>query len=130
MSKPRGVIVLHTSAPADTSAGHLLTVSVGFNPTSRQFIATRRANGRIRQVFVGPSLTLACSAANQALEDLAPLETLVSEPEAGAYRRTRPQYQQEVRFSEALSRLAALGFVETPTAGASPRSVPWVGLAT
>jgi hypothetical protein len=125
MSKPRGVIVLHTSAPADTSAGHLLTVSVGFNPTSRQFIATRRANGRIRQVFVGPSLTLACSAANQALEDLAPLETLVSEPEAGAYRRTRPQYQQEVRFSEALARLATLGFLEAPTVGASPRSVTW-----
>ena len=130
MSKPRGLIVLHPSAPADTSAGHVLTVSVGFNPTSHQFIATRRANRRIRQVFVGPSLTLACSAANQALEDLAPLERLVTEAEAGAYRRTHPQYQQEVRFSEALARLAALGFVEAPTGGGSARSVPWGALAT
>jgi hypothetical protein len=59
-----------------------------------------------------------------------PLETLLTEPEPGAYRRTRPQDQREVRFSEALARLAALGFVEAPAAGASPRSVPWGGLAT
>lgn len=101
--------VLATSAPAVSEQGDELTVAVSFEPTSGEFVATKAANGQIEQVFSGPSLRLACSAANQALEDLAPLETLIQEPAPGRYRRTRPQYQQEVRFALALERLAELG---------------------
>ena len=61
----------------------------------------------VREVFRGPSLTLACSAANQAIEDLAPLPS-ASDRQAAQYRRTRPAYEQDVHFAEALRRLGEL----------------------
>ena len=62
----------------------------------------------VREVFRGPSLTLACSAANQAIEDLAPLPSAIRAPKAAPYRRTRPAYEQDVHFAEALRRLGEL----------------------
>jgi hypothetical protein len=100
-------VALDTSAPAiSTEHGTALTVAVTFDPRSCHFVATTEQDGRVDQVFAGPSLALACSAANQALEDLAPLPSLIRECGSARYRRTHPQYQQEVHFSEALTRLS------------------------
>ena len=102
-------MTLASSAPvvASRSDGEL-TIAVSFEPGSCQFVATR-VDGRCRYtVYSGPSLVLACSSANQALTMLAPLESLVCARDGDPYRRTRPQYLQEVRFCDALTRLSKL----------------------
>jgi hypothetical protein len=105
-------VMLASSAPAVSSQGDReLTVAVSFDPGSCQFIATRVEGATSHRVDSGPSLTLACSAANQALETLAPLESLIRERPGDLYRRTRPQYLQEVHFCEALKRLGELAGV-------------------
>jgi hypothetical protein len=85
--------------------GGELTTTVGFDPGAGAFVATCREGAHRRVVFVGPSLTLACSAANDALQALAPLESLIRARENHCYRRARPQYLQEVHFSDALRTL-------------------------
>ena len=102
-------VTLASSAPVVASRGDgELTVAVSFEPGSCQFVATR-VEGRFRHtVYFGPSLVLACSSANQALLMLAPLESLVCARDGDAYRRTRPQYRQEVRFCDALTHLGQL----------------------
>src|SRR5947209_1356878 len=66
--------VLHTSAPLRAiGRDSELVVAVTFAPALREFVAATAEDDVVRQVFRGPSLPLACSAANQALEDLAPL---------------------------------------------------------
>ena len=101
--------VLHTSAPLRAvRCGSELVVTVTFAPASREFAAATAEDDVVREVFRGPSLTLACSAANQALEDLAPLPSAARAPKAVHYRRTRPAYEQDVHFAEALRRLGEL----------------------
>jgi hypothetical protein len=75
--------------------GGELTTIVGFDPGAEAFVATIREDAHSHVVFIGPSLTLACSAANEALRALAPLESLIRAHENHCYRRTRPQYLQE-----------------------------------
>jgi hypothetical protein len=101
-------VVLHRSAPAVSRDGAELTVAVTFDPSSRQFVASSSSSGHVQRVFVGPSLTLACAAASQALAERAPLCTLIRGFGTAQYRRTRPQYQHEVRFSATLARLGEL----------------------
>src|SRR5436190_22919736 len=73
------------------------------------------------RVYWGPSLTLACSAANQALDTLARLETFIRVCEGDPYRRTCPQYEQEVHFHRALLRLAELaGADQDPALDVTP----------
>jgi hypothetical protein len=100
--------VLHTSAPllAVGSEGELV-VTVTFAPAS-EFVAATVEGDQVREVFRGPSLPLACSAANQALDDVAPLPSPIRAPSARRYRRTRPAYEQDVHFVEALRRLGEL----------------------
>ena len=101
--------VLDTSPPLRAiGRGSELVVTVTFVPAAREFAAATVDDGGVREVFRGPSLTLACSAANQALEDLAPLPSAVRAPNAVHYRRTRPAYEQDVHFAEALRRLGEL----------------------
>jgi hypothetical protein len=101
--------VLDTSPPLRAiGRGSELVVTVTFVPAAREFAAATTEDDVVREVFRGPSLTLACSAANQALEDLAPLPSAVRAPEAVHYRRTRPAYEQDVHFAEALRRLGEL----------------------
>ena len=104
-----GPAVLHTSAPL-LAVGHdsELVVTVTFAPASCEFVAATAEGDEVREVFRGPSLPLACSAANQALEDISPLPRPIRVPSAGRYRRTRPAYEQEVHFAEALRRLGEL----------------------
>jgi hypothetical protein len=85
-----------------------LIAIVTFAPASCRFNAAIVQEGRVHELFSGPSLPLACSAANQALEDLAPLATAVRPPRAARYRRTRPAYEQDVHFADALGRLGEL----------------------
>jgi hypothetical protein len=102
-------VTLASSAPlASTQGAGELTSAVELNPEVCRFVATTREGARTRLVFTGPSLTLACAAANQALEARAPLESLIQPPEDYLYRRTRPQYLQEVHFCDALRRLGEL----------------------
>jgi hypothetical protein len=112
-----GLAAQRVSAPAvlDTSPplraigrGSELVVTVTFVPAAREFAAATAEDDVVREVFRGPSLTLACSAANQALEELAPLPSAVRAPKAVHYRRTRPAYEQDVHFAEALRRLGEL----------------------
>lgn len=101
--------VLDTSPPLRAiGRGSELVVTVTFVPAAREFAAATAEDGGVREVFRGPSLNLACSAANQALEDLAPLPSAVRAPKAVHYRRTRPAYEQDVHFAEALRRLGEL----------------------
>ena len=101
--------VLHTSAPLlAVGRDSELVVTVTFAPASREFVAATAEGDEVREVFRGPSLPLACSAANQALEDIAPLPSLIRMPRTGHYRRTRPAYEQDVHFAEALRRLGEL----------------------
>jgi hypothetical protein len=101
--------VLDTSPPVRAiGRGSELVVIVTFVPAARGFAAATAEDDVVREVFRGPSLTLACSAANQALEDLAPLPSAVRAPEAVHYRRTRPAYEQDVHFADALRRLGEL----------------------
>jgi hypothetical protein len=101
--------VLDTSPPLRAiGRGSELVVAVTFVPAAREFAAATAEDDVVREVFRGPSLTLACSAANQALEDLAPLPSAVRAPKAVHYRRTRPAYEQDVHFAEALRRLGEL----------------------
>ena len=99
-------VALAASAPvASARHGREVTAAVGFDPGAGAFVATSREGAHSHVVFVGPSLTLACSAANEALQALAPLESLIRARENHCYRRTRPQYLQEVHFSDALRTL-------------------------
>jgi hypothetical protein len=101
--------VLHTSAPLlAVGRDSELVVTVTFAPASREFVAATAEGDEVREVFRGPSLPLACSAANQALEDIAPLPSPNRLPSAVHYRRTRPAYEQDVHFAEALRRLGEL----------------------
>ncbi|HET6870713.1 MAG TPA: hypothetical protein VFH80_32680, partial [Solirubrobacteraceae bacterium] len=101
--------VLYTSAPLlAVGRDSELVVTVTFAPASREFVAATVEGDEVREVFRGPSLTLACSAANQALEGLAPLPSAVRAPKAVYYRRTRPAYEQDVHFAKALRRLGEL----------------------
>ena len=102
-------VTLATSPPAKSNRGEPdLTVAVSFDPRSCQFVATCGEDAHHYRVYSGPSLTLACSAANRALDTLAPLETFIRVCEGDPYRRTCPQYEQEVHFHRALVRLAEL----------------------
>ncbi|MFL5863719.1 MAG: hypothetical protein ACJ780_23595 [Solirubrobacteraceae bacterium] len=101
--------VLGTSAPLRAiGRGCELVVTVTFVPASREFVAATAADGGMREVFRGPSLPLACSAANQALEGLAPLPSAPRPPRHACYSRTRPAYDQDVHFADALRRLGEL----------------------
>jgi hypothetical protein len=101
--------VLHTSAPLRAvRCGGELVVTVTSAPASREFIAATAENDEVREVFRGPSLPLACSAANQALEDAAPLPSAIRPSRHLRYSRTRPAYEQDVHFAEALRRLGGL----------------------
>ena len=105
-------VVLATSAPLRAvGRGSELVVTVMFVPVAREFVAARAEGGGVREVFRGPSLPLACSAANQALEGLAPLPSGARAPKAVHYRRTRPAYQQDVHLAQALRRLGELAGV-------------------
>jgi hypothetical protein len=99
-------IALAASAPVVSMrhGGELIT-SVDFDPGAGAFVASSREGAHSRVVFVGPSLTLACAAANEALQALAPLESLIRARENHCYRRTRPQFLQEVHFADALRTL-------------------------
>jgi hypothetical protein len=104
--------VLHTSAPVvSIPRGSELFATVSFAPASCRFIAVTAEDGVIREVFSGPSLPLACSVANQAIQDRAPLPSAIRPIEGVRYRRTRPAYEQDVHFWEALRRLAELAGV-------------------
>jgi hypothetical protein len=102
-------VVLQRSAPLlATGRESELVATVTFAPASRRFNAVTVQDGLVHELFSGPSLPLACSAANQALEDLAPLATAVRPPTAARYRRTRPAHEQDVHFADALGRLGEL----------------------
>jgi hypothetical protein len=112
-SRVRARVALETSAPiVSKQDGSELTATVTFDPAAREFVAVTAEAGRIRPIFSGPSLALACSAANEALNGLAPLPTPTGletgAVEAAGYRRTRPAYEQDVHLSNALARLAEL----------------------
>lgn len=101
--------VLQTSAPLRAvGRDSELVVTVTFVPGSREFVAATAEDGVVGQVFRGPSLPLACAAANQALEDAAPLPSAIRPSRRIRYTRTRPAYEQDVHFEEALRRLSAL----------------------
>jgi hypothetical protein len=104
----RPVTLASSSPVVSRQGGGALVTAVGFDPEAGEFMATSREGDRTHTLFVGGSLTLACSAATEALEALAPLESLIRPREDHLYRRTRPQYPQEVHFSDALSVLGAL----------------------
>ncbi len=102
-------VALDTSAPiVSKQDGSELAVTVTFDPVSGEFVAATVQGGDGRQVFFGASLTLACAAANQALDELAPLPTPERVGKPSRYERTRPAYQQDVHFRHALSRLGEL----------------------
>ena len=104
--------VLDTSAPLRAiGRDSELVVTVTFVPASREFVAATAEGDEVREVFSGPSLPLACSAANQALDDLAPLPSPIRAPRRPRYSRTRPAYEQDVHFAEALRRLGELAGV-------------------
>jgi hypothetical protein len=104
--------VLDTSAPLRaTGCDSEFVVTVTFAPASRAFVAQTAEGDEVREVFRGPSLPLACAAANQALEDLAPLPSPIRVPRAAQYHRTQPAYEQDVHFPEALRRLGELAGV-------------------
>ena len=101
--------VLHTSAPLlAVGRGSELVVTVTFAPASREFVAATAEDDVVREIFRGPSLPLACATANQALEGLAPLPSAPRPPRRARYSRTRPAYEQDVHFAEALRRLGEL----------------------
>jgi hypothetical protein len=101
--------VLHTSAPLlAVGRDSQLVATVTFAPASREFVAATAEGDVMREVFRGPSLPLACSAANQALEDAAPLPSAIQPSRRLRYTRTRPAYEQGVHFDEALRRLGEL----------------------
>ena len=78
--------VLDTSAPLRAiGRGSELVVTVTFVPASREFVAATAEGGVVREVFRGPSLPLACAAANQALEGLAPLPSATRAPRGARY---------------------------------------------
>jgi hypothetical protein len=102
-------IVLARSAPLRAiGRASELVVTVTFVPASREFVAATTEDGEVREVFHGPSLPLACAAANQALEGLAPLPTAPRPTRRARYSRTRPAYEQDVHFADALRRLGEL----------------------
>jgi hypothetical protein len=101
--------VLVTSAPLRAiGRGSELVATVTFDPASREFVAATAEDGVVRDIFRGPSLPLACAAANQALERLAPLPGATRARRGARYSRTRPAYEQDVDFAEALRRLGEL----------------------
>jgi hypothetical protein len=85
-----------------------LVASVTFDPPSQAFVAATAEDEMVREVFRGPSLTLACAAANQALEDASPLPSAIGPSRPLRYTRTRPAYEQDVHFADALGRLGEL----------------------
>lgn len=101
--------VLDTSAPLlAVGRDSELVATVTFVPAPREFVAATAEAEMVREVFRGPSLTLACAAANQALEDAAPLPSAIRPSRPLRYSRTRPAYEQDVHFAEALGRLGEL----------------------
>ena len=104
--------VLHTSAPLlAVGRDSELVVTVTFVPTSSEFVAATAEDDVVREVFRGQSLPLACAAANQALEDAAPLPSAIRSTRRLRYSRTRPAYEQDVNFAQALRRLGELAGV-------------------
>ena len=104
--------VLHTSAPLlAVGRDSELVVTVTFVPASSEFVAATAKDDVVREVFRGQSLPLACAAANQALEDAAPLPSAIRSTRRLRYSRTRPAYEQDVHFAEALRRLGELAGV-------------------
>lgn len=91
--------------------GSELVVTVTFAPASREFVAATAEDDVVREIFRGPSLPLACSAANQALADLAPLPSAARPSRRAGYSRTRPANERDVHFAEALRRLGELAGV-------------------
>lgn len=80
--------VLDTSVPLRAvGGGSGLVVTVTFAPASCEFVAATAEDREVQEVFRGPSLTLACSAANQALEGLAPLTGAPRPPRHARYSR-------------------------------------------
>lgn len=101
--------VLRTSAPLlAVGRGSQLVATVTFAPRSCEFVAATAEDDVVREVFRGPSLPLACSAANQALENEAPLPSAIRPSRRLRYTRTRPAYEPAVHFEEALRRLGEL----------------------
>jgi hypothetical protein len=104
--------VLQTSAPLlAVGRGSELVVTVTFAPASREFVAATAEDDVAREIFRGASLPLACSAANQALEDVSPLPSAIRAPSRPRYSRTRTAYEQDVHFAKALRRLGELAGV-------------------
>jgi hypothetical protein len=101
--------VLDTSAPLlAVGRDSELVATVTFVPSPREFVAATAEDEIVREVFRGPSLTLACAAANQALEHEAPLPSAIRPSRPLRYTRTRPAYEQDVHFADALGRLGEL----------------------
>jgi hypothetical protein len=101
--------VLETSAPLlAVGRDSELVATVTFVPSPREFLAATTEDEMVHEVFRGPSLTLACAAANQALEDAAPLPSAIRPSRPLRYNRTRPAYEQDVHFADALGRLGEL----------------------
>jgi hypothetical protein len=101
--------VLDTSAPLRAvGRDSELVATVTFDPAPTEFVAATAEDGVVQEVFRGPSLTLACAAANQALEDAAPLPSAIRPSRPLRYTRTRPAYKQDVHFADALERLGEL----------------------
>jgi hypothetical protein len=101
--------ILDTSAPllaVGRDSGVVATAT--FVPAPREFVAATAEDEMVREVFRGPSLTLACAAANQALEDAAPLPRAIRPSRPLRYTRTRPASDQDVHFADALGRLGEL----------------------
>jgi hypothetical protein len=108
-------VTLTASPPAKSNRGEReLTVTVSFDPRSCHFVAAYAEDAHHHRVYCGPSLTLACSAANQALDALAPLETFIRARDGDRYQRTRPQYEQEVHFHRALQLAELAGADQDP----------------
>lgn len=100
-------VTLASSAPVVSTRGSgQLVTTVGLDPRTGQFVAASREGRRSHPLFAGASLVLACSAANERLTALAPLESLIRQRPEHPYRRTCPQYLQELHFHDALSTLA------------------------
>ena len=85
-----------------------LVATVTFAPASSEFVAATAEDDVVGEVFRGQSLPLACTAANQALEDAAPFPSAIRPSRRHRYSRTRPSYEQDVHFAEALRRLGEL----------------------
>jgi hypothetical protein len=119
------LVTLASSAPVrSTEPAGELTAAVEAERGACIFVAASREGAGRRVVFMGPSLTVACSTADQVLEAVASLESPIRPREEHLARRTRPQYLRKVHCCEALGRLGALAagdeaFASGRTGGAS-----------